>query len=196
MALNMQTLILSSSSKGRIRLLNQLKIPFEIFHPDVDETCQDAETALHLVRRLARAKAIAASPHFANALIIGGDQVAVVDGRILGKPRDHGDAVKMLNAINGKTVIFLAGICLYNNSSKRAQIQTDKFKVIFRKFNDQSIQNYLDRENPYDCAGCVKLEGPGIALIEAIYSRDPSSLLGLPLIKLTRMLEHEGVSVL
>lgn len=192
----MKTIILSSSSAPRKKLLKQLRIDFKIFHPNVDEKILANETPTKLVKRLAKLKACAVKTKYPDALSIGADQVAMIEGQILGKPRDYEEALMMLKLISGKKLVYYSGICLYNTKTQHTQVAIEKFSVIFRKFDEALMKNYLRKEHPYDCAGCVKLEGPGISLIDAIYSRDPSALLGLPLIKLVRMLENENIQIL
>lgn len=192
----MVKLILSSSSLPRKKLLRQLRIPFTIFRPNIDETPFVNENPQQLVKRLAKNKALAAEKKYRNALIIGSDQVALLGCKIQGKPANFQDAIRILEELSGQRVIFFTGICLYNSQTKRAQLAVEKLTAVFRPLSAQMILDYLALENPYDCAACVKVEGPGIALMEAIYSKDPTALMGLPLIKLSQMLENENVDVL
>ena len=135
-------------------------------------------------------------PAARRALIIGSDQVAVLDGQKLGKPGDHAMAVKQLRAMRGRSVVFHTALCLLNAVSRRKQIENVPTTVFFRDFSDAQIERYLRVEQPYDCAGSAKIEGLGIALVERIESEDPSALIGLPLMKLTTMLRNEGVEVI
>ena len=189
-------LVLGSTSPFRRELLQKLGLPFETAAPDIDESRQENETPEQLVARLAEAKARVVARKFPQALIIGSDQVAVNEGEILGKPLTHARAVQQLQNASGKTVRFLTGICLYNSATDRAQCEVVPFDVVFRKLTLDQIENYLTREQPYQCAGSFKSEALGIALFERLDGEDPNSLIGLPLIRLVRMLENEGVKVL
>lgn len=135
-------------------------------------------------------------PAAPSALIIGSDQIAVLDGQQLGKPGDHAMAVKQLRAMRGRSVVFHTALCLLNAASRRKQIENVPTTVFFRDFSDAQIERYLRVEQPYDCAGSAKIEGLGIVLVERIDSDDPSALIGLPLMKLTTMLRNEGVEVI
>ncbi|MFL6622940.1 MAG: Maf family nucleotide pyrophosphatase [Sulfurifustis sp.] len=190
------SLILASSSPFRRELLTRLRLPFEAAAPAVDETPQTGESPVALVERLAVAKARAVAVRFPNALIIGSDQVAVYDGSIVGKPRDHADAVKQLRAASGRKVILYTGLALLNSATGRVQSEVVPFGIQFRALSDEQIENYLRKEQPYNCAGSVKSEGLGIALLERFEGDDPNALIGLPLIRLIRMLENEGVKVI
>lgn len=148
------------------------------------------------MRRLAEAKARAVAARFPDALIIGSDQVATVDGTILGKPGTHAAAAAQLRRLSGRRVTFLTGLCLLNASSGRVQLDVVPFHVIFRALTEEMIENYLRREQPYNCAGSFKSEGLGIVLFERLEGDDPTALIGLPLIRLSRMLETENLPVL
>lgn len=189
-------LVLASTSPFRRAILQKLEIPFETFSPSIDESMRVDEIPEQLVARLAEEKAKAAKVEFSDALIIGSDQVAVVDGQILGKPGNHETAVNQLRRNSGKRVSFLTGLCLYNTLSQRTQVEVVPFNVIFRQLTDQQIENYLLKEQPYNCAGSFKSEGLGIALFERLEGDDPNTLIGLPLIRLIHMLESEGFPVL
>jgi len=189
-------LVLASTSPYRRAILEKLDIDFETKTPEIDESIFIDEIPEQLVARLAETKARAVAEHETNALIIGSDQVAVVDGQILGKPGNHENAVKQLRRAAGKRVSFLTGLCLFNTESKRAQVEVVPFNVIFRQLTDSQIENYLKKEQPYNCAGSFKSEGLGIALFERMEGEDPNTLIGLPLIRLIRMLESEGFPVI
>jgi len=189
-------LILASTSPYRKSLLAKLGLAFEVVAPHVDETAQDRESPEQLVARLAEAKAKAVARNFPAALIIGSDQVAVVDGQIVGKPHTHEKAVMQLKRAAGKRIAFLTGVCLYNSKSGRSQTDVVPFYVVLRPLTDLQIQHYLQQEQPYDCAGGFKAEGLGIALFERLEGTDPNTLIGLPLIRLIQMLENEGVCVI
>ena len=190
------TLVLASTSPFRKILLEKLGVPFVTASPDVDETIRPGESPEQLVARLSEEKARAVASQYPDALIIGSDQVAVVDGRILTKPGSHDKAVHQLKRASGKRVSFLTGLCLLNTTSKRAQVDVIPFNVIFRNLSDAQIENYLRKEQPYQCAGSFKSEGLGIALFDRLEGSDPNTLIGLPLIRLISMLESEGFPVL
>jgi septum formation protein len=188
-------LILASSSPFRRELLSRLMIPFDVVVPDVDETPRPGERPEALVERLAIAKAQAVAARHPGALVIGSDQVAVHDGRIVGKPHTHERAVAQLQAASGRTVMLHTGLALVNSASGRVQSEVVPFRVVFRRLSDAQIESYLRKEQPYHCAGSVKSEGLGVALLERFEGEDPATLIGLPLIRLIRMLENEGMAI-
>lgn len=192
----MPKLVLASTSPFRRELLAKLGLNFVTDSPDIDETAQQAELPEHLVARLAEEKARAVAMRHPDSLIIGSDQVAVIDDKIIGKPGNHENAAKQLQDASGRSVRFLTGLCLYNTERDRSQVVVEPFEVIFRQLGTEQIENYLRREQPYNCAGSFKSEGLGISLFERMLGDDPNSLIGLPLIKLVRMLEQEGVRVI
>lgn len=189
-------LVLASSSPYRRELLSRLQLPFEVIVPDVDEASHPNETPQALVERLAVAKARAVAVRAPDALIIGSDQVAVYDGAIVGKPHTHDNAVRQLRSAAGKTVMLYTGLALVNAATGRVQSEVVPFGVMFRPLTEAQIENYLRKEQPYGCAGSVRSEGLGIALLERFDGDDPNTLIGLPLIRLVRMLEREGVDLL
>lgn len=191
----MARLILASSSPFRRELLSRLMIPFEVVAPEVDETARQGETPQALVERLAIAKAQAVAAKYPEALIIGSDQVAVHAGEIVGKPHTHERAVEQLRTASGKTVTLYTGLALVNSATGRIQSEVVPYRVLFRPLSEAQIENYLRKEQPYHCAGSVKSEGLGVALLERFEGEDPATLIGLPLIRLIRMLEHEGLTV-
>jgi MAF protein len=164
--------------------------------PNVDESHLSDESAEALVQRLALDKAQAVAESHADALIIGSDQVATIDGQILGKPGSHERAVEQLAQASGKRVNFLTGLCLLNSATGRSQVACEPFYVDFRELSSSQIDNYLRREQPYNCAGSFKSEGLGITLFQRLQGEDPASLIGLPLIRLVDMLQNEGIDVL
>ncbi len=188
-------LVLASTSPFRREILQKLGLSFDTAAPDVDETMEDEESPETLVSRLAESKARAVADDWPNALIIGSDQVACVDGEILGKPGSRQNAVKQLTQTAGKTVTFYTGLCLLNSGSQQAQISCELFKVHFRQLNEVQIGRYLDHEQPFNCAGSFKSEGMGITLFSKLEGDDPNALIGLPLIRLVEMLGNEGVEL-
>ncbi len=192
----MQQLVLGSTSPFRRQLLEKLGLPFDTASPETDETPLQGETPEQLVARLAEAKARAVSSQYPEALIIGSDQVAVNGGEILGKPHTHDKAMEQLRNASGKQVRFLTGLCLYNAATDHAQVEVVPFDVIFRDLSDEMIDNYLKAETPYNCAGSFKSEAMGVALFDRLEGEDPNTLIGLPLIRLVRMLEAENIRVI
>lgn len=186
-------IILASTSPYRRTLLERLQIPFETIAPDVDETPLQGETPQQLVERLAVGKAQAVARKAKSALVIGSDQVAVHNGEIIGKPRDHVHAVQQLRAASGNTITLYTGLALVNSDTGTTQSEVVLYRVTFRRLTDEQIETYLRKEQPYDCAGSVKSEGLGIALLQHFEGEDPNTLIGLPLIRLVSMLEQEGV---
>jgi len=189
-------IVLASTSKYRRELLARLGLPFEVASPHVDETALPGEAPQDTARRLAEAKARAVAARFPQAMIIGSDQVAVLEGMQLGKPGDHANALRQLKAMRGKEVVFHTALCVYAAASACAQTRVVPFSVRFRDYSDAQIERYLQREQPYDCAGSARCEGLGIALIAEMRGDDPNALIGLPLIALTEMLAAQGVDVL
>ena len=174
----------------------RLQLPFEVSSPDIDESALTEEKPENTASRLAEEKARAVARIYPNALIIGSDQVATLDGIQLGKPLNYENAIKQLTSMRGKEVIFHTALCLFNSGSGRIQSKLVSSLVKFRKLSDEQILNYLAKEQPYHCAGSAKYEGLGIALIERMESDDTSAIIGLPLITLVDMLVHEGVEVI
>lgn len=189
-------LVLASSSPYRSTLLGRLGLSFEAVAPHVDETVHPEESPQALVLRLAEAKARAVARDYPEALIIGSDQVACIDGEVLGKPSDHPRAVAQLERASGRCVVFYTGLCLLNAATGHAQTLVEPFRVHFRTLSRPRIEAYLAREVPYNCAGSFKSEGLGVALFERLEGDDPSTLIGLPLIRLLTLLEAEGVDPL
>jgi septum formation protein len=191
-----RALVLGSTSRYRRELLQRLNIPFEVAAPDVDETPLPGEAPLALAQRLALAKAHAVAAQYPQAVVIGSDQVADLQGEPLGKPGTHERAVAQLRRMRGQTVIFhtaLAVVCL---ATGFVQHDVAQVRVVFRDLSDAEIENYLIAEQPYDCAGSAKSEGLGIALLERIDNDDPTALIGLPLIRTARMIRAAGVRLL
>lgn len=192
----MLQLILGSSSPFRAEILNKLCLPFIQLSPDIDESAVSGEQPEQLVKRLSEQKAYKIAESHPNALIIGSDQVAVLEGDVLGKPGDHANAVKQLSAASGKTVTFLTGLALLNSQTGHMQSLVETFEVEFKILSASQITFYLHQEQPYQCAGSFKSEGFGISLFSKLKGNDPNSLIGLPLIRLISLLEAEGIDVL
>jgi len=191
-----RALVLGSTSRYRQELLQRLRIPFNVAAPDVDETPLAGEAPAALAMRLALAKAREVARAFPQAVVIGSDQVADLDGIPLGKPGTHERAVAQLRLMRGRTVIFQTAVAVVCLASGFEQASLAAVKVRFRQLSDEAIENYLQAEQPYDCAGSAKSEGLGIALLEAIDSDDPTALIGLPLIRTCQLIEAAGIRLL
>jgi len=176
-------------------LLERLEIPFEVVVPDVDETPLAGEDAPCTATRLARLKAEAVAPRYPGALILGSDQVAELDGVQMGKPGNRERAREQLRFMRGRTVVFHTALALLNSATGRCGSTLVPTAVTFRTLSDDLIERYLDREQPYHCAGSARCEALGIALVSRLESGDPSALIGLPLIALVDLLQAEGVAV-
>ncbi len=193
----MLELLLASSSPYRRRLLERLGLPFTAASPEVDESPLEGESPESLARRLAQHKAQALAPSEpADLLIIGSDQVASLDGHCLGKPGSYALALEQLRAASGRTVTFYTGLCLYDARTGQNETYCETFRAHFRPLTDTQIEHYLEKEEPYDCAGAFKMEGLGICLFERLEGDDPNALIGLPLIRLTELLQKAGVDPL
>jgi MAF protein len=189
-------LVLASTSPYRKALLERLQVDFVCDSPHADESVLAGESVTDMVVRLAQCKAEAAATKHPQALIIGSDQSAVLDGKILTKSGNFDNAVKQLQKASGKCVVFQTGLCLLNTETGNTQTACVPYTVVFKPLTQAMIENYLKKEEPYNCAGSFKSEGLGIALFEKFEGEDPNALIGLPLIKLISMLENEGFSVL
>lgn len=192
---HLPSLVLGSTSPFRKTLLEKLGIPFTTASPNIDEQVIADENAQQLVSRLAEEKAKAVAATHPNALIIGSDQVATINGLIVGKPGNRAKAIEQLMQASGKKITFHTGLCLYNSHTQHSQLCCEPFHVYFRPLERVQIERYLDIEQPYNCAGSFKSEGLGIALFQKLEGDDPNSLIGLPLIRLIDMLANEGLSV-
>ena len=190
------SLVLASTSIYRRALLERLRLPFEVVKPEVDESPLPGENPATLALRLAQAKAKAVAPLHPKALIIGSDQVAILDGQPISKPGNHENAVAQLRAMRGKAIQFLTALAVYNSAKDQMVSRLVPFTVEFRDLSDETIERYLRAEQPYDCAGSAKSEGLGIALIRRMSGDDPNALVGLPLIALVDLLQEQGYSVL
>ncbi|MBT3195228.1 MAG: septum formation inhibitor Maf [Candidatus Ruthia sp.] len=195
------SLILASSSPFRKEVLNKLGMDFDTVSPDIDESRRDGETPEQLVYRLAQEKATEVAKT-QSGLIIASDQVATlgsgtqIDDEVLTKPRSHENAIKQLQQSSGNTVTFVTSLTLLNTNTNNIQTIVETFKVVFKTLTTKQIDNYLKKEQPYNCAGSFKSEALGISLFERLEGNDPNTLIGLPLIQLIKMLENEGVDIL
>ena len=189
-------LVLGSTSRYRRELMQRLCIPFDVAAPDVDETPQNGESPHDLACRLALAKARAVAALHPDAIVIGSDQVADLDGEPLGKPGTHERAAAQLRRMRGQTVVFQTAVAVVCQNTGFAQTDLAAVRVVFRNLSDAEIEAYLRTEQPYDCAGSAKSEGLGIALLESIDNDDPTALVGLPLIRTCRMLRAAGLPIL
>lgn len=192
----MQPLVLASSSPYRRILLDKLQLPYSCHSPDIDESPYTDESATQLVMRLAAEKARAVAVQHPGSVIIGSDQVAVLNNLILGKPGTKENARKQLQQASGQRVTFLTGLCTLDTLNNYAQTEVIPFYVHFRELTAQMIENYIDKESPLDCAGSFKSEGLGIALFEKLEGEDPNALVGLPLIRLISMLNNININAI
>jgi septum formation protein len=193
---NPPPLVLASTSVYRRALLSRLGLAFTTASPDVDETPLPGEPPAATARRLAEAKARAVAAHHPQALVLGSDQVADLDGVAVGKPVDHADAVRQLTMMSGRAVIFHTAVALIRATSGRTHVRVVDVTTKFRTLTAVAIEQYLRRDRPYDCAASIKAETLGIAVVESIRSDDPTALIGLPLIAVVDLLRIEGVDVL
>jgi MAF protein len=189
-------IILGSTSPFRKSLLERLDIDFSCDSADIDETPLQNEAVEDMVVRLAIKKASAIADRHPDSLIIGSDQSAVLNGKKLSKPGNFENAFKQLSNASGQKITFQTGLCLLNTKTGNIQSKCVPYKVVFKELTPSIIENYLHKEEPYNCAGSFKSEGLGIALFERFEGSDPNALIGLPLIQLVNFLENEGVSIL
>lgn len=194
--MNPPTLILASTSRYRRELLSRLRLPFEVVAPDVDESPLPGEQPAQLAQRLALAKAQAVAAQRPDAIVIGSDQVADLDGQPIGKPGNHKNAVAQLQRMRGRRVIFQTAVAVVHTQGGFAKGLLAPVNVSFRSLSDAEIEHYLKTEQPYDCAGSAKCETLGIALLDAIDSDDPTALVGLPLIRTCQLLREAGLDPL
>jgi septum formation protein len=195
-AMNLPRIVLASTSRYRRELLQRLQLPFEVIAPRVDESPRAGEAPRDLALRLAAAKARDVYTRCPDALVIGSDQVAELDGAALGKPLSHADALEQLERMQGKAVVFHTALAVAGPSREALQLDCVPTTVRMRSLPLAALDSYLRTDEPYDCAGAAKIESLGIALVDAVESTDPTALVGLPLIRLTSMLAEAGVAVL
>ncbi len=188
-------IVLASTSRYRRELLARLGLPFDVASPGVDESALPGEAPDRLAARLALAKAQAVAATMPEALVIGSDQVAWCDGKALGKPGTHENAVVQLRHLSGKTAMFFTAVSVVNSDSGLATSRIVLYEIGFRLLDDALIERYLRQEQPYDCAGSAKSEGLGIALLSRMSGDDPNALVGLPLIALVDLLREHGITV-
>lgn len=188
-------LVLASTSAYRKMLLERLCIPFDTDRPETDETPLPGEAPPATAERLAAEKARTVAARWPDALIIGSDQVAYLDGEVFGKPGTEERAIAQLQRMRGRTVTFHTALALLNTRSGHLQVEGVPTQVRFRELSDDEIRRYVAKERPLDCAGSAKSEGLGIALLDAMPGDDPTALIGLPLIALSRMLRAEGLEL-
>jgi septum formation protein len=188
-------IVLASSSTYRKALIARLGLECRTVAPDIDESALPAEPPATTALRLAQAKARRIAEREPAALIIGSDQVAVLDNQSIGKPGNHAAAVQQLQAMSGKTVVFHTALCLLNSETNAVQLANVPTTVRFRELDVAQIERYLQQDQPYDCAGSAKIEALGITLVERVESDDPTALIGLPLIALVTMLQKEGIHI-
>jgi septum formation protein len=189
-------LVLASTSRYRRELLERLRLPFDVEAPEVDELAGPGERPAQTARRLALAKAEAVAARRGDAVVIGSDQVADLDGRGIGKPGDHARAVAQLRSMRGRTVVFQTAVAVVRRAAGFSESALVPVTVRFRALGDDEIERYLRVETPYDCAGSAKIETLGIALVESVASDDPTALIGLPLIRTLDLLRRAGVDPL
>lgn len=189
-------LVLASASPYRRDLLARLGVPFRCIPASLDERRRADERPRDMVARLAEAKARRVGGESGPALVIGSDQAAVMDGAPVGKPGAREPNIAQLQAASGRWVEFLTGLCLLNTATDTCQVDVVEYAVEFRRLSRAEIEAYVDREQPFDCAGGFRAEGLGVALFNRMRGDDPTALIGLPLISLRCMLEREGVDVL
>jgi len=190
-----RSIVLGSTSPFRKELMDKLHIAYSTAAPNIDETPLANESPEDMVMRLSLEKAKAVAEENSDALIIGSDQCAVLNSLVMGKPETHEKAIEQLRNSSGKTVSFLTGLCLYDAKNASYELECVPFEVEFRELTDADIENYLRIEEPYNCAGSFKSEALGITLFNKMQGEDPSSLIGLPLIKLCGMLRNKGITL-
>ena len=192
----MKKLILASSSIHRRKLLKQLKLPFTVVKPNIDESRKKNEPINQFVKRLSKEKAMKIALDYKDSIVIGSDEVAVCNNKVLGKPLTIKNAKKQLKLISGQNVVFKTGICVVSIDDRKIFSSVVNYNITMRTLNDRQIENYIKKEDMLKCAGSIRIEGLAIGLIEKTSGSDPTSIIGLPLIKLSNYLEKMGYKVL
>lgn len=191
----MKTIVLASTSTYRRALLARLRLPFETAAPEIDEAALLDELPGQTALRLARAKAVAVARRRPDALVIGSDQVADLDGVALNKPGSHAAALDQLRRLQGRSAVFHTALAVAVDGGNRVEVDLVPTTVRFRRLAQAALEAYLRIDQPYDCAGAAKIESLGIALVESVQGDDPTALIGLPLIRLVSMLAALGIAV-
>ena len=188
--------ILASSSVFRKQLLSKLRIPFKCISPDIDESRQKGESVTSYVKRLSINKALKVAESHAGSIVIGSDEVADLNNKILGKPLTKSNAVKQLRMISGNKVIFRTGLCVMNSDSKKYLSSVNNYAIYFKHLDNKLIKSYLEADDVLKCAASIRIEGAAINLVKSMNGKDPSSIMGLPLLKVIEYLEKFGVQIL
>lgn len=191
----MRKLILASSSIHRKKLLKQLKLKFIVIKPNIDESRKTGEEINDFVKRLSYEKAMKVATNNIDAIVIGSDEIALVDGKVLGKPKTVDNAKKQLKHLSGKKIIFKTGICVICISENKVYKSVVNYSLKMKKLSNNQIENYIKKEDMLNCAGSIRIEGLAIGLVEKTEGKDPTSIIGLPLIRLTTYLEKLGYNV-
>ena len=194
--LSTMRVILASSSVFRKQLLSKLRIPFKCISPDIDESRQKGESVTSYVKRLSINKALKVAESHAGSIVIGSDEVADLNNKILGKPLKKSNAVKQLRMISGNKVIFRTGLCVMNSDSKKYLSSVNNYTIYFKHLDDKLIKSYLEADDVLKCAASIRIEGAAINLVKSMNGKDPSSIMGLPLLKVIEYLEKFGVQIL
>ena len=188
--------ILASSSVFRKLLLSKLQIPFKCISPNIDESRQKGESVTKYVKRLSIQKALKVADSHADRIVIGSDEVADLNNKILGKPLTKSNAIKQLKMISGNKVVFRTGLCVMHSDSKKFYSSVNNYTIYFRHLDNKLIKSYLDADDVLSCAASIRIEGAAINLVKSMIGKDPSSIMGLPLLKVIEYLEKFGVKVL
>ncbi len=194
--LSTMRVILASSSVFRKQLLSKLRIPFKCISPDIDESRQKGESVTSYVKRLSINKALKVAESHAGSIVIGSDEVADLNNKILGKPLTKSNAVKQLRMISGNKVIFRTGLCVMNSDSKKYLSSVNNYTIYFKNLDNKLIKSYLEADDVLKCAASIRIEGAAINLVKSMNGKDPSSIMGLPLLKVIEYLEKFGVQIL
>ena len=192
----MKKLILASSSIHRKKLLRQLKLKFTVIKPNIDESRKKGEEINNFIKRLSYEKAIKVAANNTDAIVIGSDEVALINGKVLGKPKNVSNAKKQLKYLSGKKIIFKTGICVICISENKVYKSIVNYSLKMKKLSTSQIENYIKKEDILNCAGSIRIEGLAIGLVEKAEGQDPTSIIGLPLIRLTTYLENLGYNVI